>query len=183
MILAIILGLTLIMAFMQGYRYGLVNTLARVIAYALLGFVALLFAHPLGKVIAQFIDNSHVALRSNTPEIFLNQGSQFLCAGLAFIIIYVAGGFFVHTILRSLQFIKKIPIVGKLNALLGGLLNFILVYIVSFFTLQILAVVNIPWVQQQFLQAPILNTILNKTPILSEAIYQWWLNGNFKVFK
>lgn len=181
MVIGIIFGLALLIAFMQGYRYGLVNTIARVIGYAILGVVALLLAHPLGLAIANFLSNSHVAFRPNAPTIVINQGIQFLSSGLAFALIYLIGGFFVHAILRSLHFIKKIPVIGRINAILGGGINILLVYTVGFFILQMLSVLNIPWVQQQFIQAPYLGAILDKTPVFSTQIYQWWLNGNFKL--
>lgn len=180
MIIGIIFGLALVLAFMQGYRYGLVNTIARVIGYFLLGMVALLFAHPLGTIITNFLGDTLVAFRPGAPNQLVNQGTQFLGAGLGFTVIYFIGGLFVHSILRSLRFIKKIPIVSTINAILGGLINLILTYIIGFFALQLLSVMNIAWVQQQFVAAPYLNTILYQTPILSHAIYQWWLNGNFR---
>ncbi|CAH0416385.1 CvpA family protein [Periweissella fabaria] len=181
MILGIIFGLALVLAFMQGYRYGLVNTIARVIGYFILGVVALLFAHPLGIIINNFLGDALVAFRPGAPNQLVNQGTQFLGAGLGFTVIYLIGGFFVHSILKSLHFIKKIPIVSTVNALLGGILNLVLTYIICFFTLQLLSVMNIAWVQQQFVAAPFLNRILDQTPILSNTIYQWWLNGNFRL--
>lgn len=181
MVLGIIFGLALVLAFMQGYRYGLVNTIARVIGYVILGIVALLFAHPLGLVITKFLGDAFVAFRPGAPNQLVNQGSQFLGAGLGFMIIYLIGGIFVHSILRSLRFIKKIPIINTINAILGGVVNLVLTYIISFFALQLLSVMNIAWVQQQFVDAPFLNSILDQTPILSNAIYQWWLNGNFRL--
>lgn len=180
MIIEIIFALALILAFMHGYRYGLVKTIARVIGYALLAVIALLFAHPLGLIIAKFLNDSQLAFRPSAPTIVINQGMQFLGSGIAFALIYGIGGFFVHAILRSLHFINKIPLVGRANAILGGCVNTLLVYAIGFFCLQLLSVMNITWIQEQFIQAPFLTVILDKTPVFSNAIYQWWLNGNFK---
>lgn len=181
MIILIVLGLSLILAFMNGYRYGFVNTLARSIGYFAIAIIAFLFAHPLGKIIANFINNSYVAFRPNVPVNVINQGNQFLASSLSFAIIYIIGGFFVHSILKGLNFIKKIPVIGFVNALLGGIISLVLTYVICFFILQMLSLMNIDWVRNQFVQAPILNAILDKTPILSDQIYQWWISEKSKL--
>lgn len=179
MILETILILILVWSFINGYRQGLLNTLARLIGYAFLAVIAMLLAHPLGTIITNFITSTSTTYRPNVPSVLLNRGSQFLGSGLAFIIIYAIGGYVIHTLLGGLKFIKKIPVVSTFNAILGGMINLVFTYIILFFILQFLSVLNIEWLHQQFLQAPIIETLLDKTPIISNEIYQWWLKQSF----
>ncbi|APS42090.1 hypothetical protein FOL01_1231 [Weissella jogaejeotgali] len=81
----------------------------------------------------------------------------------------------VKSIERSLRFINKIPILSTLNHI-GGLLVFgLIVYVEVFFVLQITQTLNIPWYTQEMANSAVAQGIMNNTPYLSEAVYDWWL--------
>jgi hypothetical protein len=74
-----------------------------------------------------------------------------------------------------LRFINKVPILSTINHI-GGLVVFgLVVYIEIFFVLQITQTLNITWYTENMANSTLAQAILNNTPYLSEAVYDWWL--------
>jgi len=105
----------------------------------------------------------------------IGDGSQFLASGLVFGLIIIVGGILSHAILRTIKIVRRIPILGWLDGVLGAIFCGLIGASIAFFVLEMLSVVPNAWVQDQFLNTPLLNTILDKTPFLADQIYHWWL--------
>lgn len=176
MVLAVIFGIAVIIAFVNGYRKGLVRTIAQLGGYVFLTIIATMLAHPVGQLVTKLLTSASAAYRPTVPTFVLDKGVQFLASGISFSLIFFIGGIIVHNLLKSLKFIQKIPVVGGINAIIGGTVSALIIYVIGFFILSMLSVMNITWVHQQFVAAPILNNILDNTPIISNQIYHWWLN-------
>ena len=96
-------------------------------------------------------------------------------SGLVFIVLLMVGGAISHYVLRSLKIIRHIPLLGWVDGVLGGILYGFIGAVIAFFTLQLLSVVPNTWIQDQFLNTPQLNQILDNVPFFAEQIYHWWL--------
>ncbi|CAK1238996.1 CvpA family protein [Fructobacillus tropaeoli] len=173
MILSLIFAVVIFLMALSGYREGLVHVLARLAIFCLVFYMATVYSKPLADLFSNWVSGQFS--RPGVPEEVSRQGTQFLSSGLAFMVVMALGSFVGHYLLRPIRFIRRLPILGALDGLLGGILYLGIGVVLSFVILQVLSVVPNAWLQMQFSQSPILNQFLNTTPVLSNQIYQWWL--------
>ncbi|ADG40613.1 MULTISPECIES: CvpA family protein [Leuconostoc] len=170
----LIIGFIFILSWViSGYRHGLVNGLLRLALWFIVWYIAIKFARPVGAVLTQFVDGQFV--RTGVPQHVVNQGSQFLASGLVFSLLIMLGGTVSHYVLRSLKIIRHIPLLGWVDGALGAFLYGAIGMVIAFFALELLSVVPNVWIQDQFLNTPELNRLLDNAPFFAQQIYQWWL--------
>lgn len=176
MILELILAFILIGAAASGYRVGFVRAIVRLVTWAVVWYVAIKLTKPLAEVVSPYVpDLTAQFVRSGVPDAAVNQASDFLLAGLAFAVIMIIGQILARALLRQLRWIKKVPVLGFVDAVGGLIVYLAITVIVLFFTVQILSVIPNPWLQDQFLQANHLNDLMDRLPFFADQIYQWWL--------
>lgn len=172
----IIIGL-LILSMIHGYRLGLIRSLTMLVGRVVVYIFALLLAHRLGEWLYNIFVNGLSAHWTATqiPENAVNQPGEFLASGIAFTIMVVIGMTIVKSIERSLRFINKIPVLSTINRI-GGLIVFgLVVYVEIFFVLQLTQTLDVTWYTENMVNSSLAQSILNDTPYLSEAVYDWWL--------
>lgn len=172
-----IIIILIILAMIHGYQLGLVRSLTMLVGRLIVYTFAILLAHKFGSWLYDMFVNGIVAnwTATNVPATAMSQPGEFLASAIAFTIIILVGMSIVKSIERSLRFINKIPILSTLNHI-GGLLVFgLIVYVEVFFVLQITQTLNIPWYTQEMANSAVAQGIMNDTPYLSEAVYDWWL--------
>lgn len=172
----IIIGL-LILSMIHGYRLGLVRSLTMLVGRAIVYVFAILLAHRLGAWLYNIFVNGLSAQWTATqvPTNAVHQPGEFLASSIAFAFIVIIGMSIVKAIERSLRFINKVPILSTINHI-GCLVVFgLVVYIEIFFVLQITQTLNITWYTENMANSTLAQAILNNTPYLSEAVYDWWL--------
>lgn len=172
----ILLGIALVFVllwFISGYRHGFVNGLLRLSLWVVVWYIAIKFSKSLGAVISNFVDGQFI--RTTVPQDVVGHGSEFLASGLAFSVLLILGGTVSHYVLRSLSIIRRIPILGWVDGVLGAVLYGIIGAVIAFFGLELLSVIPNVWVQDQFLNTPELNHVLDNAPFFAQQIYQWWL--------
>lgn len=176
-LLSVIILVLLVAAMTRGYTLGFTRSLVslggRFIVYA----VAILLSHRFGAWIhATFLTTIQARWAANgVPTVLADKANEFLASGLAFGILMFGGSLVLRSIERSLRFINKVPVLGKLNCLAGLLVYGLLVYIEIFFVLQLTQTLEIPWYHDAMIQSPVAQWMLNQTPYFSDAIYQWWI--------
>ncbi|MFC4760918.1 CvpA family protein [Fructobacillus durionis] len=173
MVLMWIAILFLIVMTHSGYRTGFVMSLTRVVLWGLILYVATVLSKPLSTVFSGWISGQFA--RPSVPTTWANDGSSFLASGLAFVVIMMVGSFIGHFLLRSIHFVRRLPFLGKIDGLLGALLELAFGLVLTFFCLQILSVIPNAWLQGQFTENHYLSDYLDQFPIISNQIYQWWL--------
>ncbi|MCT4420257.1 MULTISPECIES: CvpA family protein [Leuconostoc] len=172
----IILGLSFLFVLLwifSGYRQGVIRAVLRVILWVVVWYIAIKLSQPIGQYLTHLVSGQFV--RTTIPESVVGDGSQFLASGLIFGLIIIIGGLLSHAILRTFKIVRRLPILGWLDGILGALFCGLIGASIAFFVLELLSVVPNTWVQDQFLNTPMLNTILDKTPFLADQIYHWWL--------
>ncbi|GAO99737.1 CvpA family protein [Fructobacillus ficulneus] len=174
MILSIVVIIFILLMFYSGYQEGIVHVLARLALFALVFYMATILSKPLAGVFENWVSGQFA--RPGVPQEVSRQGTQFLSSGLAFAVVMSVGSMLGHFLLRPIRFVRRLPILGSLDGILGGLLYLALGVFLSFLILQVLSVIPNEWLQMQFSQSSFLNSFLNKTPVLADQIYQWWLN-------
>ncbi|MGX7051687.1 CvpA family protein [Leuconostoc palmae] len=172
----IILGISAVFILcwiISGYKHGFVNGVLRLALWIIVWYIAIKFSKPVGSYIANFVNGQFI--RTTIPQDVAGHGSQFLGSGIAFTVLLILGGVISHYVLRSMSIIRRIPFLGWVDGLLGAILYGTIGAVISFFVLQLLSVIPEPWVQDQFLNTPQLNQILDQAPFFAGQIYQWWL--------
>lgn len=174
---SLIIVILIFLAMIHGYRLGMVRSLTMLVGRLIVYTFAILLAHKLGSWLYSAFFNSISAnwTATNVPTTVANQPAEFLASGIAFTIIILIGMSIVKAIERSLRFINKIPILSTLNRLAGLIVLGLVVYVEIFFVLQITQTLNIPWYTQELANSSIAQGIMNNTPYISEAVYDWWL--------
>ncbi|HEY4400287.1 MAG TPA: CvpA family protein [Lactobacillaceae bacterium] len=177
MILEAIVGLILVLALWSGFRVGFLRALARLVAVAIVWYIAIKLSKPLAQAVFEPLLPQHKAqfVLSGVPDEVVNQAGPFLLSGLAFAAIMLIGGIVARLFLGQLKWIKKVPVLGFLDALAGALIYGVIAVVILFFALQLVSVWPNAWLQDQLLAATYLTEWLNKVPVLSDQIYQWWL--------
>ena len=74
--------------------------------------------------------------------------------------------------LNSLTFL---PIIEQVNTIGGGLLGFLMQYLGIFLILTFLTLIPFDFVQNLISESQLADWMITNTPVLSSAIYEWWV--------
>lgn len=98
-------------------------------------------------------------------------------AGLAFVLILFIGWLgtrFIGILCHNLTFF---PVIKQVNWIGGGILGFVMVYLGLFFTMSLVSMIPIDFVQNLFRSSGIARFIVGETPYFSQQVIIWWLNA------
>ncbi|CAH1852714.1 CvpA family protein [Convivina praedatoris] len=170
----LLLGVILLILMMRsGYRAGLVTTMVRVFLWLVIFYISMKLAKPLGEIISTWVSGQFI--RPEVPQSISHQGQQFLASGLISLLLIVIGNALSRYLLQSVHLVRHLPFLGGLDAVLGSFFYGVIALILFFFILQVLSVLPNAWIQDQLVDSPILNYYLDRFPVFSNTIYQWWL--------
>jgi len=178
MVITIISILVLLTGFYAGYRRGFALQLVYFVGYSLSFFMAKSMYQSVGKKIELLVPYP-AATQSTKLTIFDNKLlfdlDKAFYAAFGFFIVLIIGYLltkFVGMLCYGLTFI---PIVGKSDQLIGGLINLVLTYIGLVIVLTILSMVPIGMIQNTLAHSTLSRLMIENTPILSSTLYQWWI--------
>ncbi|MCI6063312.1 CvpA family protein [Lactobacillus salivarius] len=161
MIISLIIIILLIYAFRYGIRRGLLGSLVSLLGYIIVFILSLLLASPLGNIITDLFSN-------------INDGSGLLAMTfykiLSFWIIGIIGGIIVRILANVSRGFTKLPVISQFNALLGGILTTIMMYVVIFFGLILLSNWPSQKVKQTVEESRVAVYILDNTPNVMNRI-------------
>ncbi|WP_178198039.1 CvpA family protein [Ligilactobacillus sp. Marseille-Q7487] len=163
MIVSLIIILIWLLAFRHGFKKGLINTLLSFTGYIVIFACALLFAMPLGDWLLELTNGLNQSLTS-----------QWLYRLLAFWLLVFLGALLFRILKRFANKIFRLPLLAQLNALAGGILGFLIAYVVVFLGLLLLKDWPAITIQQSLNNVALVEWILNQTPIFSNELIQWW---------
>ena len=181
MIVNIVLFLLLALAFYQGYRQGLALQVVRLIAYGVTFLLASTYIDTISSWIEMIIP--FPAIQPDTEFIFYSEELSFFVDDafyrvLAYLLIFVIGIFISKILTVFLSKLQHYEFLDMANGLLGGLINALISYLVIFLILFLLSLLPIEWIQQQFVNYPVLYWIVSSTPIVSQWAMDAWLVAN-----
>lgn len=166
----------MVVAGYKGYQYGFLRTFAISVGRVIIWTLAVLLAHNLGTVMQNFFTSAvNAQWSTEVGGQFIGKATEFLFSGMGFAIITIIGTLLLRIIVRGLKFINHLPLLGFTNRLAGLLLNMIMMYVTVFFTLQIIGIWPISELHVQLTHSPVAQMIMQKTPVLSRTIYEWFL--------
>ncbi|KRL03060.1 hypothetical protein FC81_GL000327 [Liquorilactobacillus capillatus DSM 19910] len=112
--------------------------------------------------------------RGNTDTAVFTS-STFFYHGIAYWLIIIIGGVILGTFVRKLNLITRLPVISQLNAIAGGILSLVIAYLLVFASLLILVGWPTENVRHSVKQSPLAMFILRETPVISENLYQNYL--------
>lgn len=167
MILSIIVAVLLALGAVYGYQTGLVLQLVRLISVGLSWIAAILTCAPVTTFIYTIGQNQQTT--GQTPPRVMT------------IIIFAILFFLVNTLLwrlgRTLNLVTKLPVIHLLNGLLGAVVGLIIRYLIIFIALNIFILIPNDWVQSQYQASQLSQTIVTKTPVISQQLLHQWQNS------
>ena len=179
MIINLIILLILLGCWINGRKRGLIALVISTITYFIGWVVARLGAKSLGMILSNIlpsIGNQDVpATGGSVSGVLTVSSNQFFYNGIAFIIIFYGITFFSRWLLKRVNFLKKVPVLGTLNGWAGGLLDVLLGYLIIFMVLIIFQMWAAVWWQDQLANSGLAQWIILKTPILAENALNWFM--------
>lgn len=178
MLTILLLGL-LIMALYVGARRGFVLQIVYSVGY----MISFLFAKQNYKLLAPKLElfipypsatmNSHMVFFDKT--IALDLDKSFYHA-ISFCFILFLGWLATRFIGIFFHSLTYLPFLHEANSILGALLNGIVVYLGLVIVLNVLILIPLDSIQNQFKPHTLATFIVEKTPIFSKKIYDLWVN-------
>ncbi|ALV22897.1 MULTISPECIES: CvpA family protein [Carnobacterium] len=161
-----------------GARRGLLLQLVMTVGYVAAYIVAGRYYKELGSHLELLIP--YPAAAENSQFLFYNQTigfnlDQAFYNGIAFVLILFIGWLLTRFIGGLLNSIMFIPVLKQLNTLGGAALAFAVTYVGIFLILVLLTMLPMDSVQTAFSNSSLASTIVEKTPVLSQQIYDWWI--------
>lgn len=164
MILTIIIIIALLLAYRSGMRRGLVAIVVRTIGFLVVAGLGIFLAPSVGQMLS---------------NIFPTTVSQVFYQMLAFWVIAILGGIGLRIITNAASLTtKKVPVISQVDGFLGGMVALLLMYGVLFFGLLLVSAWPSESTQVLLDNSSVAQFILNKTPLISEQVYNNWLNGS-----
>ena len=167
MIVTLIIILLLIIAFRYGFKRGFLMTLLNLSGYVVVFLVAVLLAKPMGSSLAQLLPQ--LSKNNDFTNIFYNV--------LSFWIVAIIGGVLYRFIAHTINGITKLPLISQLNALAGALFSSLLMYLVIFWGLLLMSAWPDSKVRLIVQDSSLAEWILNKTPLISNEVFNNINNG------
>lgn len=165
----------LIYGFYSGYRTGLIMQAVRLVGYVITFVVASRYFDALNHWVEMFVPfpavqaDSQLAMYTEAQSFYLDQAFYKL---LTFLIIWLMGWLLTQILSSLLTRLTYYDVLNVFNRLLGGVINLLVVYFIVFMVLYLLSLLPIEFIQQQFVNHPLLFWIVDASPLLSDFIHQ-----------
>ncbi|GLO66788.1 MULTISPECIES: CvpA family protein [Oceanobacillus] len=176
----ILLFLLLIFGFLMGLKRGFILQLLHLTGFIVAFVLAVMYYKPLGEQLALFIPYPELSSDSSWANFLQSlplEGAFY--NAIAFALIFIAVRVILQIIASMLDFVASIPIISSVNKLLGAVLGFLEIYLLTFILLFILALTPLGGVQEAIQQSSIALFMIEKTPYFSEKIMDLWFSiGN-----
>ena len=178
--LTIIVLIILALGFYSGYKSGLVMQIVRYLGYIVTYILATQYFDTLSKWVSMVVPfpavkpNSELAMYSEAQTFLLDTTFYKL---LTFFIIWLLGWLLTNVLSMIFTKVTYYSVLNLANRLIGGLLNFLVIYFIVFMVLYLLSLVPVEFIQQQFVNNPLIFWIVDSTPILSDFVGKFGLGA------
>ncbi len=159
MILDIIVILILISGLIRGYRIGLIKQSVQAGSLILAFIVAMYYFQPLGNLMIKLL--KQLQLKPDIQWLYVSDI-------IAFVLLFSITQAVYTSLGKHLNGVTRLPGLHLGDELLGSVMGLLTRYLVTFFLLNILILFPMSWLQDQYHESTISQTIVKKTPIISE---------------
>ncbi|WP_261806030.1 CvpA family protein [Lapidilactobacillus luobeiensis] len=172
MILTIVLITTLLSAWYRGYKRGLIKELLYSVGTLLVFLLALFYDKQLGSLLVKVATNYDLS----------NEMTAFIGQSVGFWVIMFVGHLVIRWIGRLSQSVTWLPVIKQANGLGGALLAGLMMYLGIFLALAILNVIQPEWYMNQYINSPVAQFVVEKTPIVSQKVIDWLFHTDTNSF-
>ncbi|MGF3065994.1 CvpA family protein [Facklamia sp. P12945] len=178
--LSVIVILILAFAFYSGYRSGMIMQIVRLLGYIITYIIATQYFDVLSKWVEMIIPfpavqpDSQLALYTEAQTFLLDQTFYKL---ITFLIIWLIGWLLTNVLSILFTKVTYYSVLNISNRLIGGVLNFAVVYFIVFMVLYLLSLIPIEFIQQQFVNNPLIFRMVDSTPILTDFVGKFGLGS------
>ena len=110
-------------------------------------------------------------------QVFAFHLDEAFYAGTAFLIILLIGWLITRFVGVFVHGLTYVPILKQVDWIAGGILSLIMAYVTIFLILQLLAFVPLDVVQNQFGEHSFARLIVERTPFLTNKMYELWVTN------
>lgn len=174
------LGIIIVLAigFYGGARRGLVLQVVMTVGYLLSYLVARMYYIQLGSHLELFVP--YPSATEESKFVFFDHAlglelDKAFYNAIAFLLILFIGWVLTRLLGSFLNSLTFFPVIKQANLLGGGILSFVVVYVAIFLLLYVAAMIPMDSIQEALRQSSLAQMIVKHTPILSNQIYQWWI--------
>ncbi|PAV30436.1 hypothetical protein CIL05_08160 [Virgibacillus profundi] len=170
-----ILILILVFGFLVGLKRGFILQLFHLAGFIIAFIVAAVYYDDLGPRLSLWIPYPEISDESAWADFLeaLPLENGFYNA-IAFAVIFFAVKIILQIIASMLDFVASLPLLKSVNKILGAILGFVEVYLLTFIILYILALTPITGIQAWINDSSIALFMIEDTPYLSEKIKELW---------
>lgn len=172
MILTTLIILILVGCFLNGHRKGLIMMALYTGTYIVSWLAARTVASSLGSWLGNLLPNVSDGVSYSSEILSRVDTSTFFSNGVAFLIVFTVVSVVCHWGIRQLRWIKRVPIIGTVDKLAGGILSLAIGYVIIFLVLAITQLWPAEWWQLQIANSGLARLIINQTPILARMLLQ-----------
>lgn len=177
MILTTFIILILIGCFVNGHRRGLLTMVLMLGTYIIAWLVARQGTQFVGSWLKSLLPSIGDEATFSANLLADVNSNLFFYNGIAFMIIFTIVSILCHWGIRQLNWIKKIPVIGTLDKLAGGVISFLIGYLIIFVVLIVMQLWPAGWWQMQMATSELAQLIINQTPGLAHLMIDTLIQG------
>lgn len=177
MVLTTFIILILIGCFINGHRRGLLAMVLMLATYIISWIVAKQGTQLVGGWLKSFFPTIGTEATFSDNLLANINNNLFFYNGIAFMIIFTVVSILCHWGIRQLNWIKRIPIIGSVDRIVGGLLSFLIGYVIIYVVLIIMQLWAAGWWQMQMANSELARFIINQTPGIARLVINTLIQG------
>ncbi|MFX3623972.1 MAG: CvpA family protein [Ectobacillus sp.] len=172
----LIIIVLLLMGVLIGLKRGLILQVVRLAGFIAAYFVAYLYYNDLAPSLKPIIPYPFGAAAQQAPA-WLNAGNieDVFYRAIAFAALFFVTKIALSLLGHLLNMFAQIPVLKQVNALGGGILGFVEVYIVLFVLILIGTLLPVQGVQASLNDSVLCRVIVDNTPVLSDKVKELWV--------
>lgn len=177
MLLTVYVVISLLIGLYQGARRGLVLQLLMIVGYGVSFYFAKAYFEKLAQWTQMIIpfpsatENTQLTFYSASQTLGIDEAFY---KAISFMGIFILGVIVTRILAYWLREVRFLPILAKSNEILGAIFGLLSNYLGVFLTLNILSLLPMDSIQQQFVDSQLAYFIVSRTPILSDVLTKWW---------
>lgn len=170
MVLTTLIILILVGCFINGHRRGLIMMALYTGTYFVSWLVARMGAPLVGNVLSGLLPNVSDGASYSGRLLAAVDLNSFFSRGIAFLLIFTVVSALCHWGIRQLRWIKRVPIIGTVDRLAGGVLSLVVGYVIIFLVLVVTQLWPAEWWQLQIANSGLAQLIIEQTPVLAHLV-------------
>lgn len=172
MVLTTLIILILVGCFINGHRRGLIMMALYTGTYLVSWVIARTVAPLLARGLTNLLPDVATGSSYSGHLLAAVNLNDFFSRGLAFLVLFTVVSMACHWGIRQLRWIKRVPIIGTADRLAGGVLSFVIGYVIIFLILIVLQLWPAEWWQLQMANSGLARWIIDQTPLLAHLVLQ-----------